>query len=317
LSKKGSVLMISLWILAILVVFALGMGQRAMMNLRIAKYQKDKLRSSCLSRAGILRAIAETKKDTNAWGGLYETWSTGKDSNNTPIYENIALNQGSPDTFSVIVTDEERRININSASKQLLVELLTSRNIENPDKIADLIRDWIDADTTPSGADPENAVFKNAPLSVPEELLLILQYFYSQSVPPEESSLKALEAFNKLKNMITLWGDHPNINTVPEETLNIITNYTASPADRNLVPAFCSTVIALRESQPNKAFIQISEVTLPDAQYANLLSSITSNFGITSNFFRMESKGYAGNTSKNTSIVYDKTNNTIIYRREN
>jgi len=273
--------MISLWILAILVVFALGLGRRAMMNLRIAKYQKDKLKASCLARAGIKQAIV------------------GIDVNG--------------------VTDEESKININTAPRELLVELLTYRSVEDPDNVANLIRDWIDSDTAASGGSEEGDIFKNAALSAPEELLLALQYLYTQNNEPEESRLKALETFNKIKGQISLWGERFNINTISIETLAIVIGSMASPEEKSLVPAFAAAIINLRENQLDKAFTQISGITLPQTQYANLLSILTSGdkFSLNSKFLRISSKGYVGNIAKDITVVYDKIDDKIIYRHEN
>ncbi|MBI5144843.1 MAG: hypothetical protein HZA27_01505, partial [Candidatus Omnitrophica bacterium] len=49
--KKGSVLIISLWILAILVVFAVSLAQRAAASLRLARYQRDGLKAYLLAKA--------------------------------------------------------------------------------------------------------------------------------------------------------------------------------------------------------------------------------------------------------------------------
>ncbi len=284
--------MISLWILAILVVFALGLGRRAMMNLRIARYQKDKLKASCLARAGIKQGIA----------GL-----------------DTALKEGSQLEFTLGITNEESKININTASRELLAGLLAYHNIENPENIADLIRDWIDSDATTSEGNPENSIFKNAALSAPEELLLALQYFYAQNIEPEEARLKALETFNKIKSQITLWGEKYNINTIPEETLVIVMESIASAEEKSLAPAFASAIIYLREAQPNQAFARISGITLPEQQYTNLLSLLTNGdkFSLDLKFFKIDSQGSLGNIAKNITVVYNKTDNRIIYRREN
>lgn len=317
MGKKGSVLMISLWIMAILAVFAIGMAQRAMMSLRIVKYQKEGLSSSYAARSGIMRAIAEIKRDTNSFDSLAEPWSTGKDTNGVAIFEDMPLTQESPVKFSVKVTDEESKININTAARDTLKELLAYRGIENPDKLADLICDWIDPDTTPSGSEPEDSVFKNAPLVAPEELLLVFEYFYSQALAPEESRQKAQETYSSIKDLISLWAQAPNVNTVSADTLNIIMYSFAASADKGLVPAFSSNIIGTRENLSDKAFTDISAITLSDPQYSGLLDILKNQFGIKSNFFKTESNGYTGNITKTAAAVYDKTAGKIIYRRNN
>lgn len=221
-NKRGSVLMISLWILTILVVFALGLGQRAIMNMRMAKYQRDSLKASSLAGAGIKRAILEIKKDaTPGYDGFYENWCTGKDASGNTIFENISISNDSDGKFSVHVTDEESKININSASKELLTELFASLKIQDADSLAELVRDWIDADTVTTTGQ-EDKIFKNAPLKANEELVLILDYFYDRAGTPAEARKNAQETFAKVKERISVYGDNPNINTASEENLVIM-----------------------------------------------------------------------------------------------
>ena len=51
--------MISLWILAILTILAVGIGHRVSMGLRLARYQKDKLKGLYLAKAGLKVLIVE------------------------------------------------------------------------------------------------------------------------------------------------------------------------------------------------------------------------------------------------------------------
>jgi len=78
--NKGSILMIAMWVMAILVIFTLGLGHRASINLRLAKYQKDRLKAAYLAKAGISKAIAILQEDkntpqTSGYDSLNEIWS--------------------------------------------------------------------------------------------------------------------------------------------------------------------------------------------------------------------------------------------------
>ena len=57
MNKKASILMINLWILALLVIFAIGLGHRASINLRLLRYQRDALKASLFANAGINKAV--------------------------------------------------------------------------------------------------------------------------------------------------------------------------------------------------------------------------------------------------------------------
>ena len=65
MNKRASVLMIVLWILAALVLFALGLGHRASIHLKISSFQKDRIKAGFLARAGIQKAIFLLEQDAD------------------------------------------------------------------------------------------------------------------------------------------------------------------------------------------------------------------------------------------------------------
>ena len=153
MTKKAQVLVVSLWILATLTILAVGIGHRVSMALRLSRYQRDKFKALYLARAGLNRAIAELEKDTtNDYDTLNESWV-----NNEEAFKRIVLNDNQSEFATVSygtldeysnpktvygVVDEERNININTAPKELLVELLDKKGISNPSDIANNICAW-------------------------------------------------------------------------------------------------------------------------------------------------------------------------------
>ena len=94
--------MITLWILAILVVFVVGLGQRSLIKLKLASLQKDRLKAYFLARAGIQKAVTVLEKNQRDGDGLQAIWSTGVDPvSNKSILNKIELAQGSGESFSV------------------------------------------------------------------------------------------------------------------------------------------------------------------------------------------------------------------------
>jgi len=316
-NKKASVLMISLWILAILVVFALGLGQRATINLRLAGYQKDKIKAACLAEAGIKRAIVELEKDAqkNTYDTLYETWSTGKDDSNNNIFENIEIVPGEDEKFSVKVTDEERKININTAPVELLIALLNSPDIDIQDaaEVAASIVNWINTSREP--------VFKNAPLKTPEELLLALEYFYEQKESPEKSRDKAYETFSKIKDKVTVWGEQLNLNTASDDVLIMLANSVAQTnEEKNLVAGFVGEINNLKEKQDILALRQTDEIDAiiaSKSEYNNLWVNLKPKVSTQSQFFSIKSEGKVGNITKKITVVYNRGQKSFVYRHEN
>lgn len=218
--------MIGLWLVAILTLFAVGLGHRSSINLRLARFQRDRLKAGLLIKAGIQRALLLLKNDTNEYDTLNETWSTGIDpETKEALLENVELKKGSQEAFTLYIADEERRININKVNtdlkKQLLATLFESQGIENPEGLKDLFCDWVDADPEP--ADSEK-VFKNNSLESPQELLLILEFFYKNK-GETEALKKAQENYETIKDFITVHTEGKiNINTVSLELLETLTD---------------------------------------------------------------------------------------------
>jgi general secretion pathway protein K len=214
--KKGSILIIVLWVLFFLGILALAVRSSIWPQLDMAKRFKNRAQMYYLAKAGVRRAIAEIRSDeTEDYDALNDNWS-----NNEEAFKNIELGNG---IFSVEyaldngesrygLIDEERKININSASLGVLVNLFTivgrvtsSQALE----IASSIIDWRDEDEEPLEDGAESGYYitlkppyicKNAEFGVLEELLFV----------------KGMteDIFYKVKEKITVYGEGAvNINT--------------------------------------------------------------------------------------------------------
>lgn len=220
-AKAGSILILTIWVLSFLTIFAIGLGCNISSQIRFASYFKNRLMIYYLSRAGVERAMVELFLDET---DMYDT--LGEDlSNNEEVFKEVAFDLGS---FSVSyiykdgdekndeilygLLDEAGRININYAPVEILESLLETigevRRGEETD-IANAIKDWRDVDIVPSPRGAENDYYmsldvpyecKNGNFEVLEELLLV------RGMAPE--------IFSRLKDIITVYGDGKiNINT--------------------------------------------------------------------------------------------------------
>ncbi len=321
MNRKGSVLMITLWILAILVIFALGLGQRAIINLRLARFQRDRLKATCLAKAAINRAIVELEKDEEndrnnppGYDSLSESWSTGKDAANNNIFENVEIQKDSGENFTVKVTDEESKININTADTDLLTKLFF-KELEDADDLAEIIVAWIDSD-------PETGkeVFKNQPLKTPEELLLVFEYFYKEVKGIEGYQEEAQRVFSAIKDLISVYGPSPikmNINTASIDVLRILAKSVPGGKDVEKIVSEIDNHRSLVE--PFKTQIEINDFvkyfTIDDEK--NIYNAMKTKLMPGSSNFNIKVKGYSGNISKNITAIYDRTNDIIVYWHEN
>lgn len=72
-NKRGSILVTTLWIMAILSLLAAGIGFRASLEVRLGKYAMDRLEGRYLAKAGILKMIQYIRDDRKTkYDTLYE-----------------------------------------------------------------------------------------------------------------------------------------------------------------------------------------------------------------------------------------------------
>ena len=233
-SKKGAILITTLWILSLLTLLAVGIGTRMGVDIKLIGFSLNSLKAHYIAKAGVLRAITLIEDDHDTLlDYLKETWATGYDFGEEEyLLKGIEIGEGfftvgykfgeslegkAIDLYGS--SDEESRININKAGTDVL-SLLPGVTTE----IAASIIDWRDEDSIETdyfgsrGAEDkyykeelENPYdCKNAPFSVPEELTLVKGMTW--------------DIYDGLKDLITVYGedDKVNINTVSLEMLNVL-----------------------------------------------------------------------------------------------
>jgi len=150
-NKKALVLVGVLWIVALLTVIATSVGQNSRLDIKVSAVNTEKLRCKWACRAGIEKAIGVLNEDLRESDCLTDLWS-----DNDEDFNNISLEKC---WFSVKVIDESSRLNINTVTRQQLLELPFLE-----EDIADAIIDWRDGDDTPSTAGVEGGYYENLPI---------------------------------------------------------------------------------------------------------------------------------------------------------
>ncbi len=149
--KKGLVLVGVLWIVAVLMVIATSVGQNSRLDTKVSNMRTEELRCRWACRAGIETAIGVLNEDLRESDNLTELWS-----DNDEDYNDVSLERC---WFSVKVIDESSKLNINTVTKQQLLELLYME-----EDIADAIIDWRDGDDTPNAEGVEGGYYENLPI---------------------------------------------------------------------------------------------------------------------------------------------------------
>ncbi len=224
--RTGSVLILVVWTIALLSVLAVGIGSRGAFSLGFTERMGEDLPASYMAAPGVQHAVQVLAMDKQASSdGLSDVWA-----NNESLLSRQAFGGGTftisapstdPSSVQYGLIDQERLLNLNTATPEMLVRLLSqtgSAKLSEALMIADAILDWRDKDkdARPSGA--ENSYYlglspsyecKDAPFQSVEELLLV------RGVPPA--------IYRRVRPFLTVYGSGAvNINTAGEAVLSAL-----------------------------------------------------------------------------------------------
>jgi len=245
--RRGSILIIILWILGFLTILVINLASASRARLQYADHLQDGLRLNYLARAGIAKAEVELMHDlTPDYDALNESWANQESS-----FKELPLGSGSvtvsyhPEVsgldagvFLYGAMDESSRIDINVASSDILKHLLERVAQVGQEEATDISRaivDWRDKDIalTPGGAEDEYYLSltppykaKNGNFQIAEELLLI------KGMTPE--------IFAKIKDLITVY---------PTGKVNINTASVACLGALGLTDSLCERIIKYRKGE--------------------------------------------------------------------
>lgn len=286
--RRGSVLVISMWALCLLSVFAASLAIATKQRIILVKRLIERETLHYIAEAGVKQAILEITKDASKdYDALTDIWANNKIDGQ--------MGQGK---FQVSIIDEERKLNINRADQTILRELFRGFGMDEMEtqNLAASIIDWRDEDSELS-----------MPLGSAES-----QYYEYLSEPYEakdgdfETLQEVLlvkgvteEVFEKIKDSITIYGDgRININTASFEVL----------ASLGMSDGLVSKIMRFRYGpdgsvgggddnifiNPETVVAQLSQyyidIGLSDSEVAELSNIISGgSIATTSNYFRVES----------------------------
>lgn len=219
---RGAVLLVTLWILAILSLLAVGIGFRTSIELKLTSYQVDSLKAYEIAKAGVIKAINELERDKSPnTDTLWECGiSVGQDETLEAKFKDIKIGDGH---FKISYTDEtgneilgiqdlQGKINVNSANRDILKALSAGFTDYT---IPDNIRAWRgDADALNKNYSDKPYPCKGAPLDIIEELLLVKDM--------------TQEIYDAIKGPVTVYPTDPkekfalNVNTASQKALEAL-----------------------------------------------------------------------------------------------
>ncbi len=248
-----------LWVLAILTVIALSFSFAVRVDNHSTRAFKEELEKEFLAEAGIERGLMElfyreSNKEQNIILEGMEVWRI-----DGTTY-NIQTDNG---FFTISITDESGKVDINTTPDIILRNLLGNLDVEpeNIDIIVDSIMDWKDTDDLHRLHGAESDYYmslsnpykaKNAPFDTFEELLIV------QGVTPE--ILYGNKDRKGLIDFITVnsGADGININTAQREVLISIPGITPETADKIIDMRQTSDITSLQDIVGSESY-SISE----------------------------------------------------------
>ncbi|HPC95561.1 MAG TPA: type II secretion system protein GspK [Sedimentisphaerales bacterium] len=149
-NNKGLALVIVLWIVILMTALVAIVSQTSRLDMKMATAAADEVRCRWACRAGTETAIGLLNEDLRATDCLLDLWcDNDEDYNNVPLERCV---------YSVYVTDEAGKLNVNTVTREQLMALPYMET-----QIADAILDWRDNDENPRSDGAESGYYQNLP----------------------------------------------------------------------------------------------------------------------------------------------------------
>ncbi|MFH1593490.1 MAG: hypothetical protein ABID09_02195 [Candidatus Omnitrophota bacterium] len=234
LNKRGSILVITLWIMAILTILALGIGFKASLEVRLSGYNNDSLQAGYLAKAGLVKAGYFLSKDDKDYDTLREcgvsldedqklqdlfTSELGRGSFSVDYTDIEEIEGEEGDTVQIRtihhgMSDEERKINIRlSVLKTIPDYRIILNNLGLGERIVDAIENW-------QNKEPDFPYYERGEL-VPAYKCRRADFEFVEELRLVEGV--SAELYDDLKDHVTVYGNGKvNINTANPRVLNAI-----------------------------------------------------------------------------------------------
>jgi type II secretory pathway component PulK len=285
--KRAQVLIISLWVLVALSIFAVSIGQRVATALKISRQQINSLKAYYLARAYLNFIIRQIDTHYNACLGSFDP---------------ELLVQDNQDSAWRII-DQESKVNINTASQELLIGVLEEYDVGSAQEIARNIMIWR-GDILDDNKIYEELGYpcKGERFSNVEELMLV------KGISPQD--------YARLKEAVTVYGKGLiNINTVSPQMLGIFTRAIAKKlaVSQDYAGSITDKVIISRNNH-NGCFQDKDEIdiSITGDEEANIFNELLSRVVTHSDNFLIEVEGNDSRIESRITAIYDRFAKKII-----
>jgi len=293
-NKRGAVLILVLWVVMILTAIGIFFHGNSYLELRVVENSLNLFAAQGLAEAGLESAKAALSMDDTPYDSYKDLWRTEseiflnedlvEDARYLVIYDDLESDREP----SLGITDEESKLNLNTADREMLMALPGMTG-----ELADALLDWRDSDeeTRESGAEndyyqslsePYNS--KNGPLDTFEELLLVKGYSFDllygedtnwngvldtsendgeKNFPSDNSNGKLDRG---LKSYVTIYSFEPNVDPQGVARININTAEKEALKERlgdELEEKEIDAILEYRKDKGDQVFKSIGDLLVP------------------------------------------------------
>lgn len=319
INNKASVLIVSLWVLLVLSLLAVGLGYQASLDLKLSKNETQRFKAYLLARSGVIRTIALIDNKFLSFAGKTDKEIFSKDFEDGGGKFEIGY-QDESNNFVHGIKPQDGRININILSWgpdfQMIVlkNLFFDSNVSDALELSLAITQWVDPQSV-------SILGKKDNFSVPEELIIALENFYiEKGLPIVDATIESKATYKKIKDIIRTEGDNKiDVSAVSPQVLRILVASAAenSGYDSNLVNSLYVKLNNLLNSQSFKkdGNMVISDATAEEASVLDYLKNNVFKSG--SDIFKIESRAQFNNAKRKIEVVYNQKDKKIAYWQEN
>lgn len=322
INNKSQILVVIIWVLLILTVLAIGIAHRVSFALRLSSLQNHGLQALYLAKSAVNLAVTEIKQSVSTTTSMKDSYM-----NNQELFEKIYLGDENKEgkNYAVVyyvavndnqeiknvygVLDQESQININKASKDVLLALFAEVAINEANDLVNNIRFWR-GDQDVEKTDYSDLGYENKALPFINKQELMLVKGMDEKI------------YDKISNYICVndaFDFKLNINTASKQVLKVI--FAAIGVSKTV---FSDLVFNYRIGDDKVWGTRDDRLIDNFEDYLNSLSGLGINeretlkkiFMVKSNYFEIRAVGQYGRIKKSIIVVYNRQNDKIIYYHE-
>ncbi len=305
--QRGMILIMVMWMLAILSLFAVGLGYRSAIELRLTSMYLSKLRATYLGQAAIYTVFFyianDPERDVDAYN---EAWGNSPDLFNKAEFEDAEVTvvhyaQNNDEEIVELygAEDEMGRINISTIPTEILESEYWEEEFGMDEDLVEVIAHW--REDTKSEKDLDNWYdttygyeARHAPLQILEEMHFMKNF---ASTSKEKNKKRS-----RLYDILTCYGNGAvNVNTASAEVLSALfvsqgPRMTFARSDREelvkLIIEYRNGDDGLPGTEDDQLFEDVNVETAIGTHDSNMISMLNwlrtkKLIGVTSDYFRI------------------------------